>query len=112
LGPTGRVVAFPNLVVFQAQGGLFKQVPTGETSWRESTLTLPVVADYAALKEKLLAAMNSALAEGGVAGSPAPQVQMRLVNGRMEALLRYPTPAGKAPEADERIAQAVLKALG
>ena len=36
LGPTGRVVAFPNLIVFQASGGLFKQIPAGDTSWRET----------------------------------------------------------------------------
>ena len=111
LGPTGRIVAFPNLVVFQASGGLFKQVPAGDTSWRETTLTLPVVADYAALKNRLLAAMGSAVAEFGEPSQPAPQVQMRLVNGRMEALLRYPMHMGKAPEVDEQVAQAVLKVI-
>jgi small-conductance mechanosensitive channel len=111
LGPTGRVVAFPNLIVFQASSGLFKQIPAGDTSWRETTLTLPVVADYAALKEKLLAAIRSVVAEYGDANQPAPQVQMRLVNGRMEGLLRYPMHVGKAAEVDERVAQAVLKVL-
>jgi hypothetical protein len=111
LGPTGRVVAFPNLVVFQASGGLFKQVPAGNLAWHESTLTLPVVADYAALKDKLLAAMRSVAAQSGDANQAAPQVQMRLVNGRMEALLRYPMQVGQAPEVDERVAQAVLKVM-
>jgi hypothetical protein len=105
------VVAFPNLVVFQASGGLFKQVPTGDVSWRETTLTLPVSADYAALKDNLLAAMRSIVAEYGDANQPAPQVQMRLVNGRMEALLRYPIHPGKAPEIEERVAQSVLKVI-
>jgi hypothetical protein len=111
LGPTGRVVAFPNLVVFQASGGLFKQIPAGDTSWRETTLTLPVVADYAALKVKLLAAIRSVVAEYGDPNQPAPQLQMRLVNGRMEGLLRYPMHVGKAAEVDERVAQAVLKVI-
>jgi small-conductance mechanosensitive channel len=111
LGPTGRVVAFPNLVVFQASGGLFKQVPAGDVSWRETTLTLPVIADYSALKENLLSAMRSIVAEYGDADQPAPQVQMRLVNGRMEALLRYPIHQGKAPEIEERVSQAVLKVI-
>ena len=108
LGPTGRVVAFPNLVVFQASGGLFKQIPAGNLSWRETTLTLPAVADYAALKEKLLAAIR-AVVPGDA--NESPQVQMRLVNGRMEALLRYPMHPGQAPEVDERVAQAVLKVI-
>jgi small-conductance mechanosensitive channel len=111
LGPTGRVVAFPNLVVFQASGGLFKQVPSGDVSWRETALTLPLTADYSALKDKLLAAMGSIVAEYGDANQPAPQVQMRLANGRMEALLRYPIHQGKATEIDERVAQAVLKVI-
>src|SRR5882757_8348733 len=63
LGPTGRVVAFANLIVFQASGGLFKQIPGVNLSWRETTLTLPVVSDYAALKDKLLAAVNGAVGE-------------------------------------------------
>src|SRR5882672_11180964 len=59
LGPTGRVVAFANLIVFQASGGLFKQIPGVNISWHEMTLTLPVVKDYAALKDKLLAAVSN-----------------------------------------------------
>jgi Mechanosensitive ion channel len=111
LGQTGRIVAFPNLIVFQASGGLFKQLPAGDHSWRETTLTLPVVADYGALKDRLLAAMRSAVAEYGDGSEAAPQVQMRLVNGRMEALLRYPMHVAHAPEVDERVAQAVLKVI-
>jgi hypothetical protein len=108
LGPTGRVVAFPNLVVFQATGGLFKQIPAGNLAWRDTTLTLPAVADYAALKDKLLAAIR-AVVPGDA--NESPQVQMRLVNSRMEALLRYPMHPGQAPEVDERVAQAVLKVI-
>jgi hypothetical protein len=70
-----------------------------------------VSADYAALKENLLAAMRSIIAQYGDANQPAPQVQMRLVNGRMEALLRYPIHQGKAPEIEEQMAQAVLKVI-
>src|SRR5437868_4595041 len=36
LGPTGRVVAFANSIVFQASGGIFKQIPEiGRASCRE-----------------------------------------------------------------------------
>jgi hypothetical protein len=111
LGPTGRVVAFPNLIVFQASSGLFKQIPAGDLSWHETTLTLPVVADYAILKDKLVTALRTVAAESGDAKQAAPQVHMRLVNGRMEALLRYPMHVGQAPEVDERVAQAVLKVI-
>jgi small-conductance mechanosensitive channel len=128
LGPTGRVVAFANLVVFQASGGLFKQIPGVNLSWHETTLTLPVVSDYAALKDKLLAAISAVLShyseeivrqtkeiERTTASSSAndamPQVQMRLANGQMEALIRYPVHLQHAAEIDERVAQAVLKVI-
>lgn len=128
LGPTGRVVAFANLIVFQASGGLFKQIPGVNLSWHETTLTLPAVKDYAALKDKLLAAISAVLgnyseeitrqtreierttASGSVSDS-TPQVQMHLANGQMQALVRYPVHLQHAAEIDERVAQAVLKVI-
>ncbi len=128
LGPTGRVVAFANLIVFQASGGLFKQIPGVNLSWHETTLILPAVKDYAALKDKLLAAMSAVLGnyteeivrqtkeiERTTASSSvsdaAPQVQMHLADGKMQALIRYPVHLQHAAEIDERVAQAVLKVI-
>jgi small-conductance mechanosensitive channel len=128
LGPTGRVVAFANLIVFQASGGLFKQIPGVNLSWHETTLTLPAVNDYAALKDKLLAAISAVVRDYGEeierqtkeiqkttastsVNAAAPQVQMHLANGRMEALIRYPVHLEHAAEIDERVAQAVLKVI-
>ncbi len=34
-GPTGRVVALANSVVFQASGGIFKQIPGVSLAWRD-----------------------------------------------------------------------------
>ncbi|HEY4340697.1 MAG TPA: mechanosensitive ion channel domain-containing protein [Steroidobacteraceae bacterium] len=106
LGATGRVVAFANLVVFQTSGGLFKQVADTDTSFRETSLPLPSVADYASLKVKLLQAIGAAVGKYGP--EHAPQVQMRLVSGHMEATIRYPVKFKEAGETDERVAQAVL----
>ncbi len=128
LGPTGRVVAFANLVVFQASGGLFKQIPGVSLSWHETTLTLPVVSDYAALKEKLLAAIRAVVSDyseellrqtkeiertsaSGTISDASPQVQMHLANGHMEALIRYPVHLENAAQIDERVAQSVLTVL-
>ena len=58
LGATGRVVAFANSIVFQASGGLFKQISGVNFAWHETTLALPAGADYAVLKEKLYNAVN------------------------------------------------------
>jgi small-conductance mechanosensitive channel len=128
LGPTGRVVAFPNLIVFQASGGLFKHIPGVNLSWHETTLTLPVVSDYGALKEKLLAAVGPIVSEhseeirrqtkeiekttaSSSLDDAAPQVQMHLSDGHMEALIRYPVHLQDAAEIDERVAQAVLRVI-
>jgi hypothetical protein len=128
LGATGRVVAFANLVVFQASSGLFRQISGANLSWRETTLPLPAVSDYAALKDKLLAAISAAVSEYReeisrqmsdseksaapiTADDAAPQIHMHLSNGRMEALLRYPILLKHALEIDERVAKAVLKVI-
>jgi hypothetical protein len=109
LGVTGRVVAFANLVVFQASGGLFKQVSNADVSFRETSLPLPSVRDYAGLKARLMQAIG--IAVGEFTPDNAPQVQMRLVNGHMEALLRYPVTIKEAAQIDERVAQAVLSTI-
>lgn len=108
-GATGRVVAFANLIVFQASGGLFKQIADSDLTWHETILPLPQVSDYAALKAKLLAAIGTVLSAHGVAD--APQVQLRLAGARMEALIRYPVSFKQAAELDERVAQAVVGTL-
>jgi hypothetical protein len=128
LGPTGRVVAFANLIVFQASGGLFKQIPGVSLSWHETTLALPAVNDYAALKEKLLAAVVKVVEQyhdefvrqtktiqdstASISVDDAqPQVQMHLAGGRMEALIRYPVSLVHAVDIDEQVSAAVLKVL-
>jgi small-conductance mechanosensitive channel len=129
LGPTGRVVAFANLIVFQASGGLFKQIPGVNISWHEMTLTLPVVKDYAALKDRLLAAVGSVSSHYreeitrqtkeiqrstavAAVGDTSPHVQMHLADGRMQALIRYPVHLEHAAEIDERVSEAVLQVVG
>src|SRR5450631_3055598 len=129
LGPTGRVVAFANLIVFQASGGFFKQIPGVNISWHEMTLTLPVVKDYAALKDRLLAAVGKVSSQYreeiarqtkeierstavAAVGDASPHVQMHLADGRMQALIRYPVNLEHAAEIDERVSEAVLQVIG
>jgi small-conductance mechanosensitive channel len=128
LGPTGRVVAFANLIVFQPSGGLFKQIPGVNLSWHETILALPTVSDYAALKNKLLAAVNDVVGEyreellrqtkeiersteTSSTDDSVPQVQMHLSEGHMQALIRYPVHLKHEAEIDERISEAILKVL-
>jgi small-conductance mechanosensitive channel len=123
-GPTGRVVAFANSVVFQVASGLFKQIPGVSLSWREVTLNLPPAADPAAMKARLLAALTKALEAyrpeilrqtqeleratfSGSVGDVQPQVQLRFTVTGIEAHVRYPVHWQHAAETDERVTEAL-----
>jgi small-conductance mechanosensitive channel len=127
-GPTGRVVALANSVVFQAAGGIFKQIPGVSLAWRELSLTLPVDADYAAIKERLLGAASRVLenyreelerqtrelnktASWGTGEKAQAQVQLRFSRDSIEAIVRYPVPLPRAAEVEERMSRALLDAV-
>lgn len=128
LGPTGRVVAFANSVVFQVASGLFKQIPGVNFSWREVVLTLPAGANYAAVKEQLAIAVADALKEylpeilrqtkeierttrSTSTGSVAPQVQLIFSGIVVEARVRYPVQLQHAAEIDERVTEALANVV-
>jgi len=128
LGPTGRVVAFANSIVFQASGGLFKQIPGVNFIWRETTLKLPADSDYGRMKERLLAAVSKVVHDyqddiarqtreierttaSGSAGDGRPQVQLNFLASGVEAVIRYPVPAQRAAEIDERVSRELLSVI-
>ena len=128
LGPTGRVVAFANSVVFQVASGLFKQIPGVNFSWREVVLNLPAGVDYAAVKERLQAAVTDALAEyrpeilrqtqeierttlSSSGGDAEPQVQLRFSPTGVEAHVRYPVHLQHAAEIEEKVTRGLAQAL-
>lgn len=129
-GPTGRVVAFANSVVFQAAGGIFKQIPGVNLAWHDMKLTLPPTSDPSAMKEKLLIAANQVLSEysddmarqareiqkttalhEGVEARAVAQVQLSFSASGVEALVRYPVQLQHAAEIDERISRELLKVV-
>lgn len=122
LGPTGRVVAFANSIVFQASGGLFKQIPGVNFTWHELTLSLPKGADFTALKNHLLATVSSIVQEyqdeivrqtrqiekstaSSSGGDATPQVQLKFSPSGVEAIVRYPVNLQRAAEIDERVSR-------
>ncbi len=130
LGATGRVVAFANSIVFQASGGLFKQISGVNFGWHETTLPLPADTDHAALKDKLLAAVNEVVkkyhdeivrqtrqiqkttsSNAAAVASASPQVQLRYSATGVDALVRYPVELQHAGEIDEQVSEALLKAI-
>jgi small-conductance mechanosensitive channel len=128
LGPTGRVVAFANSIVFQSSGGLFRQIPGVNFTWHELTLPLPADADYVAVKQELLAAVASVIdahrseivsqaeaimrtTSSAVASDLTPQVQLRFSTSGVEAHVRYPVPLQRSAEIDERVSQRLHEVL-
>jgi len=128
LGATGRVVAFANSIVFQASGGLFKQIPGVNFVWHETTLNLPAGADYAALKDRLKAVVSEVVKEfhdeivrqtqqiekttaSNSVGSPLPQVQLHFSATGVDALVRYPVQLQHEAEIDERVSKELMKVI-
>lgn len=127
-GPTGRVVAFPNSIVFQVSTGLFKQISGVDLAWHELALSLPADVDYGATKERLVAAVEVALKDSreeilrqareiqrttaSNSGEDAsPRVQLVFSAAGVEAKVRYPVHMSNAAEIDERVSQEVLATL-
>jgi small-conductance mechanosensitive channel len=128
LGPTGRVVAFANSIVFQVSSGLFKQIHGVNFVWREIVLNLPAGIDYAAAKSKLTTAVINALKDyrdeierqnmaiqrataSGSGGDAQPRVQLSFSAGGVEAHIRYPAHLQNAAEIDERVSQEALSVI-
>lgn len=125
--PTGRVVAFANSIIFQASGGLFKQIPGVDLAWHEITLSLPASADYAAMKDRLVAAVSNVIkdyrddivrqteaiqqASSQAASDPRPQVQLRFTAASVDAIVRYPVQLSLAAEIDERVSRELLNVI-
>ena len=128
MSPTGRVVAFANSIIFQASGGLFKQIPGVNLAWHEITISLPPGADYAALKDQLVAAVTDVIKDyrddilrqtqeiqkassSHDAGEPQAQVQLRFSAAGVDALVRYPVQLALAAEIDERVSRELLRVV-
>jgi small-conductance mechanosensitive channel len=128
MSPTGRVVAFANSIIFQASGGLFKQIPGVNFAWHEITLSLPQGSDYALLKDRLAEAVTDVIkdyradierqtqaiqkaASSSAAGDAQPQVQLRFAAAGVEAIVRYPVQLQHAAEIDERVSRELLSVI-
>jgi small-conductance mechanosensitive channel len=124
-GPTGRVVAFANSIVFQVSSGLFKQIHGVSLVWREITLSLPAGVDFGAAKAKLTAAVINVLQDDRAeivrqtreiqratasdsAEDGQPRVQLSFSSTGVDAHVRYPVHLQNAAEIDERVSQAVF----
>src|SRR6266536_1313336 len=61
--PTGRIVEFPNSVVFDHSAGIFKQLPGTRFLWHEVSLTVSSDSDFHAMQARMLAAVEGVFRE-------------------------------------------------
>lgn len=124
--PTGRVVVFSNAVVFQANAGLFKQIPGTSFLWHEITLTLGPETDYRAAEKRLLEAVNHvydeyrekmelqrrsmerALNTAGIREF-APESHLHITGSGLEVVIRYPVELSTAADIDDRVTRALIE---
>jgi small-conductance mechanosensitive channel len=125
--PTGRVVAFSNAVVFQANSGMFKQIPGTNFLWHEITLTLDPKGNYRQVEQRMMEAVNKVFAEyrdkmeaqrrnverslNSTVAEFRPESRLHLTQTSLEVVIRYPVDLSSAGEIDNRVTRAILDAL-
>jgi len=126
--PTGRVVAFSNSIVFQPAAGLFKEIPGTDFAWHEVTTTVPRKADFAALREKLLDAVEDVLKDyrediarqfqqmqktGALLSENGlqPRFDLSMTSAGAEVTIRYPVALQHAAEIDARVSRQMVNTI-
>jgi small-conductance mechanosensitive channel len=125
--PTGRIVVFSNAVVFQPNASFFKQIPGTNFVWHEVTLTLAPDTNYSMAEKRLLDAVEKIYADYGErieaqhremerslsvsVAVPKPKSRLRLTQGGLEVVIRYPVEMENAAEVDDRIIRELLHSL-
>jgi small-conductance mechanosensitive channel len=126
--PSGRVVAFPNSVVFQSNAGLFKQIPGTNFVWHEITLTLSHDSDHGAVEERVHEAVEAAFSDyredmerqhrqmqrtltSATVSTLRPRRRLHLTSSGLQVVIRFPVDLKHAAEIDNRLTRELLTAL-
>jgi small-conductance mechanosensitive channel len=123
--PTGRVVVFSNATIFQANAGLFKQIPGTKFGWHEIAVNVASQSDYHEAEKRVLEIVRRVIAdykdvlelqrrsmERAVSPlsihSLGPDSRLRIAPEGLEIVVRYPVEMDKAAEIDDRITRELL----
>ena len=125
--PTGRVVIFPNSVIFQANSNFFRQLPGTSFSWQELNLSLAPDCDYRLAEQRLTEVANEVFArdrdriqgeyrtmENELAiriDTPRPQVRLRLGPAGLEMVIRYPARLKDAVRTADEISRRLVDTI-
>ena len=127
LYPTGRIVAFPNSILFQNEP-FTKQISGADYSWQEITFILDPSSDYQLANKKLNEAVNIVYAQyHDVMESqkqamtrsthldvnmPAPKGFLNFSDAGLALIIRYPIQTDHIAEINQRVTNALLDAIG
>ena len=127
LQPTGRIVVFPNSVVFQPNGNFFRQLPGSSFMWNELRLTLTPDCDYRLAEKKIVEVVNEVFVryrdsvqretrrvelELSVRfDMPKPQSRIELRSTGLAIVIRYPVPLHSAVQTADEIARRLVDAI-
>ena len=125
--PTGRIVVFPNSVLFQSTVPLFKQIPGTDYAWHEVAVLLNTGGNAKLVEETMLAAVRvvhetyRADFEQQHAESsrridlhlevPTPSAVLQFAAAGLESVVRYPVGLANTSKADQRVTEGVLAAM-
>ncbi len=126
--PTGRVVVFPNSILFQSNGNFFKPIPGANYVWKELRLTLAPDCDWRLAEKRVEEVVGEVFARYRDAitrdyryvetslnvrfDTPRPQTRMHLDAGGIELVLRYPAPIALATQSADELSRRLLDAIG
>jgi small-conductance mechanosensitive channel len=127
LYPTGRIVAFPNSILFQNEP-FTKQISGADYSWQEITFILDPSSDYQLANKKLNEAVNIVYSQyHDVMESqkqamtrsthldvnmPAPKGFLNFTDSGLALIIRYPIQTDHIAEINQRVTNALLDAIG
>jgi small-conductance mechanosensitive channel len=125
--PTGRVVVFPNSIVFQGNGNFFRQAPGTNFVWNEFKLTLAPECDYRLAERRLMEVVDDVYtryrdtvqrqyqqlerALNMAVESPHPRSRIQLGQNGIEMSIRYPVDTHHAGQVADEISRRVLDAI-
>jgi len=126
LHPTGKIIAFPNLILFQPKA-FSKQVPGTNYTWRKITFVLDATTDYKLANKKLMEAVQGIYEdyheimdhqqEALIRAThmnvkiPPPRGYIQFMEAGLALVIRYPIEISRAAEINERITKKIVETI-
>jgi small-conductance mechanosensitive channel len=125
--PTGRIVIFPNSIVYQPNGNFFNQLPGAHYLWNELRLTLAPDCDYRLAEQRVMEVVGAVFGkyrdsiqrdyhnvESGLNirfENPRPFSRLQLNDTGIEVVVRYPVPLQTTAQAVDEISRRLIDAI-